>query len=29
VGECVLQLVEQVFGSDGGFRTHDSILERS
>src|SRR2546430_16879680 len=24
-----LQLVEQVFGGDSGFRAHDSILERS
>ena len=29
VRERRLQLVEQVFGSGGGFRTHDSILERS
>ena len=29
VRERGLQLVEQIFGSDSGFRTHDSILERS
>jgi len=29
VRERSLQLVEQTFGSGGGFRTHDSILERS
>ena len=29
VRERGLQLVEQIFGSGGGFRTHDSILERT
>ena len=29
VRKCGLQLVEQTFGCGGGFRTHNSILERS
>ena len=29
VRERGLQFVEQTFGSGGGFRTHDSVLERS